>query len=603
MKNMKRFLAMALCVIAMVTVFAIGFADGAHVSSKVSTPEVKVGDTVTFTVSMSETTVSSIGVTVKAPASFEVVSGEWLKSGTIANFDASKNKGAYAPGAAAAVSGDIFKVTLKAKTAGASAQEVKVEVVAKNGTNTLFTETANKSIKIICASHSFGAWSKTDSKHERTCSACGAQESASHTWDSGKVTAEATCTKEGTKTYTCTTCQHTKTESIDKKAHSYGAWTKLNDTQHEHKCSCGASEKANHKWDSGKVTTAATCTKPGVKTYTCSDCKTTKTEEIPTIAHSWDSGKVTTAATCSKEGVKTYTCSGCKTTKTESIAKTAHTYSNSCDADCNTCGAKRDAGHKYESTWSTDSKNHWHKCSVCGDVKDKAAHTESAWITDKEATDMEAGKRHKECTVCGKTTATETIPAKGCKHTTGTTISGKKDATCAEDGYTGDEVCKACKTVMKKGETIAMLGHDIELQNAKEATCQEDGYTGDEYCKRCAATIKQGEVLAKGEHNVEIVDAKEATCTEEGFTGKQICKTCEEIVNEGTAIDKTEHEYESGVCKNCGAKDPNYVEPTTPADPTEPEPKNNIGVIIAAIVAAAAIIASAIFFIWKRKKG
>lgn len=606
MKNMKRTLAMVLCIVAMVTVFAIGFADGAHVSSKVSASEVKVGDTVTFTVAMSETTVSSIGVTVSVPSGFELVKGEWLKSGTIANFDTSKNKGAYAPGAATAVSGDIFKVTLKAKTASSSAQEVKVEVVAKNGTEVVFTETANKSIKVVCTSHSYGAWSKTDSKHERTCSACGAKESASHAWDAGKVTAEATCTKEGVKTYTCSTCKHTKTEAIAKKAHSYGAWSKISDTQHEHKCSCGASEKANHKWDAGKVTTAATCTKEGVKTYTCSDCKATKTESIAKTAHTYDNGKVTTEPTCTKEGVKTYTCSGCKTTKTESIAKVAHTYTNSCDADCNKCGSKRDAGHKYETKWSTDSKNHWHKCSVCGDVKDKAAHTASDWIVDKAATELEAGKRHKECTTCKVTVATETIPAKGCKHTAGTTIANKKDATCTENGYTGDEVCKTCNTVMKKGESIEMLGHDIELQEAKEATCQEDGFTGNEYCKRCKTVIKQGEVVTKGEHNVEVTGAKEATCTEEGFTGKSTCKTCGTVTDEGKAIEKTEHEYVDGFCKHCNAKDPNYTEPTKPTEPSEPsEPDNNnvlTWIIIAAVLAATGAVGVIIYLFLKKKK-
>lgn len=603
MKNLKRTFAVVLCIIAMVAVFAISFADGAHVSGKVSASEVKAGGTVTFTVSMTETTVSSIGVTVKAPASFEVVSGEWLKSGTIANFDASKNKGAYAPGAATAVSGDIFKVTLKAKTASANAQEIKVEVVAKNGTNTLYTETANKSVKIVCASHTFGAWSKTTTKHERTCSTCGATESASHTFDNGKVTTEATCTKEGVKTFTCSTCQHTKTEPIAKKAHSYGAWSKISDTQHEHKCSCGATEKANHKWDNGKVTTAATCTKPGTKTYTCSDCKATKTEEIATTAHTYDNGKVTTEATCAKEGVKTFTCSGCKATKTEPIAKVAHTYTNSCDADCNKCGATRSAGHKYESKWSTDSKNHWHKCTTCGDVKDKAAHTESSWIVDKEATEMAAGKRHKECTVCNVTITTETIPAKGCKHTSGTTMANQKDATCTENGYTGDEVCKTCSTVMKKGEVIEMLGHDVELQDAKEATCQEDGFSGNEYCKRCKTVIKQGETIAKGEHNVEVTGKKDATCTEEGFTGKSTCKTCGTVTDEGSAISKTEHEYDKGICKNCNAKDPNYVEPTEPTEPTEPNNNGSIvWILVIAGVVAIAAIGGIIFFVLKKKK-
>ena len=48
--------------------------------------------------------------------------------------------------------------------------------------------------------------------------------SGNHTWDSGKVTKEATCKEEGVKTYTCTVCKETKTEAIAKlTTHTPGA--------------------------------------------------------------------------------------------------------------------------------------------------------------------------------------------------------------------------------------------------------------------------------------------------------------------------------------------------------------------------------------------
>ncbi len=67
-----------------------------------------------------------------------------------------------------------------------------------------------------------------------------------------------------------------------------------------------------HTWDEGKVTKAATCTEAGVKTYTCTVCKETKTEAIAALGHTWDDGKVTTEPTCTEAGVKTYTCTVCK---------------------------------------------------------------------------------------------------------------------------------------------------------------------------------------------------------------------------------------------------------------------------------------------------
>ena len=94
-----------------------------------------------------------------------------------------------------------------------------------------------------------------------------------------------------------------------------------------------------HTWDEGKVTTEPTCTKAGVKTYTCTVCKETKTEAIAALGHKWDDGKVTTEPTCTEEGVKTYTCTVCKETKTEAIAALGHVDADK-DNKCDRCGEK-----------------------------------------------------------------------------------------------------------------------------------------------------------------------------------------------------------------------------------------------------------------------
>ena len=75
----------------------------------------------------------------------------------------------------------------------------------------------------------------------------------------------------------------------------------------------------------GTVTTEATCTEAGIKTFTCS-CGATYTETIPAKGHTWDEGVVTTAATCTEAGVKTYTCTVCKATKTEAIEALGHDW-------------------------------------------------------------------------------------------------------------------------------------------------------------------------------------------------------------------------------------------------------------------------------------
>lgn len=63
-----------------------------------------------------------------------------------------------------------------------------------------------------------------------------------HTWDNGVVTTPATCTGAGVKTYTCTTCGETKTETIDATGHNYAYVTNWDTLASTKSCSCGASE-------------------------------------------------------------------------------------------------------------------------------------------------------------------------------------------------------------------------------------------------------------------------------------------------------------------------------------------------------------------------
>ena len=63
---------------------------------------------------------------------------------------------------------------------------------------------------------------------------------------------------------------------------------------------------------------------------------------------------------------------------------------------------------------------------------------------------------------------------------------------------------------MKKGDVIPATGHDTQLVGAKAATCTEDGYTGDQVCKTCGETVKQGEVIPATGHSFQ--DGKCTVC-------------------------------------------------------------------------------------------
>ncbi len=100
--------------------------------------------------------------------------------------------------------------------------------------------------------------------------------------------------------------------------------------------------------------------------------------------------------------------------------------------------------------------------------------------------------------------------SKKCKHTE-TEVVGKTEATCAAEGYTGDTVCKSCKTTVKKGAAIAKLSHTLDAGIVtKNPTCIETGvktFT----CRVCKGTT--AEAIAVVPHSDLYHDALDGTHT------------------------------------------------------------------------------------------
>lgn len=146
-----------------------------------------------------------------------------------------------------------------------------------------------------------------------------------HKHDYKETIIEATCGKNGSKTYTCTICQDTYSDVIPALQHSYQISKTIN----------------------------ATCTSKGSKTYTCSNCKQSYSEDIPALVHAYAVTK-TVNSTCTSNGSKTYTCSLCSKSYTESIVKTNHSWSSATctlSKKCNVCGTTEGSalGHNYSS--------------------------------------------------------------------------------------------------------------------------------------------------------------------------------------------------------------------------------------------------------------
>ena len=151
---------------------------------------------------------------------------------------------------------------------------------------------------------------------------------------------------------------------------------------------------------------------------------------------------------------------------------------------------------------------------------------------------------------------------------------------CLTDGvrtYTATVTLEGRTYTDTKTESISATGHDTELKNARAATCTEDGYTGDEVCRTCGETVKQGTVIPASGHDTELKNARAATCTEDGYTGDEVCRTCGETVRQGAVIPATGHDFQDGKCVNCGAADPDY----RPAKPENPGVKTgDVGVLL-----------------------
>ena len=78
-----------------------------------------------------------------------------------------------------------------------------------------------------------------------------------------------------------------------------------------------------------------------------------------------------------------------------------------------------------------------------------------------------------------------------------TVKKGVRKATCSRVGYSGDEHCGKCNSLVRTGKTLALIPHKIDTVNIKEATVDEYGYTGDVACVVCPHIVSPGIVVPK----------------------------------------------------------------------------------------------------------
>ena len=187
------------------------------------------------------------------------------------------------------------------------------------------------------------------------------------------------------------------------------------------------------------------------------------------------------APTCTEKGnTAYYTCDGCDKWFEDATGASEITNKTSVILAA--------TGHS-ASDWKSDNTDHWKECTVvgCGVIIEgsKAAHTAGEWIIDTPATATTSGSKHKECTVCGYTMTTETIPATGGgEHTHSYGSDWKNDATNHwHECSCGDKADKAA--------------HDFKWVVDKEATATQKGSKHEE-CKVCGYKKAAVEIPATG---------------------------------------------------------------------------------------------------------
>ena len=330
----------------------------------------------------------------------------------------------------------VEKVPATCETAGVEAYW-KCEVCGK-----LFsdaegkTETTLEKLAIPATGHAYGTpvWKWNDdftASATFTCANDTSHVEKVNATVTNEVTTEATCKADGVRTYTAKVTfegkeyTDTKTETLPATGHAYGApvwkWTDDFKSTATFTCANDAAHVENVTATvTNEVTTEATCEADGVRTYTAKvtfegeEYTDTKTEVIPATGHAY--GEPVWKWSDDFTASATFTCTN-DATHVENVTAEV-TSAVTTPAACETTGVR--------------------------------TYTAKVTFEDKEYTD----------------TKTEVIPAKS--HDT--ELVGAKDATCTEDGYTGNEVCKVCQTVVKQGEVIPALGHDY-----KDGKCSRCG--------------------------------------------------------------------------------------------------------------------------------
>ena len=295
--------------------------------------------------------------------------------------------------------------------------------------------------------------------------------------------------------------------------------------------------------------------------------------------------------------IVTVNCSHLHTTEHSAEPSTCIQHGHNAYTVCDDCGEVTEGSDAElplsEHTGGTATCTKKAVCDVCHqEYGDFAAHN---YIENAEkeylktaATCGSKAVYYKSCSVCGaKSEETfETGEYDYMNHVGKTYLKNQKEATCYEEGYTGDTYCSTCNREISKGQSIAKSVHNPAPVWTTDETdhwkvCQTIGcgsiidkapHSGGEanchakaVCEICG--VEYGDFNSDNhDGGTEVRDAVAATCNKDGYTGDTYCLGCGEKIAEGKTIPATgEHVNAAGkwesdganhwqVCDSCGTE-------------------------------------------------
>ena len=312
---------------------------------------------------------------------------------------------------------------------------------------------------VACKHNWSGEWTTDTHQHWKECSICkGKNDVSAHTYDQESVkdiykASDATCTSPA-RYYTSCVCGAKGAgtfESGDKDPDNHsgalGDWrSDENNHWKEYPCCRVRAGEGIHQWDDGKITTPATCTTAGEKTFTCTDCNRTKTETVSATGHSWSKEWKSDATHHWHE------CENANCDVTENSAKDGYAAHSGGTANCTQQAV----------------------CTICGTAYgalDANGHDWGEWVVTKLAITSAAGEETRTCKRNASHTEKRAIPKLTPAPSDGGSSSGSSGGSSSTPAIT--------VPVSVSGDTVhvsaSVSGSTAEVKEIKSAELDKIG--------------------------------------------------------------------------------------------------------------------------------